>query len=205
GPSSGLSSGAPAASSKPATEEVDMYASSAQQQGRAQVKALAERLYREHYPYLLRIAAKNAPTHADAEEAVGEAFTNFVRAYNLDSGAPPLAWVILATKRSCWDRYRHYHLDRIAAQRTDRTGGESVSYFDSIPSGASGTEDLVAEIDEVRTQLAALKPDERTAISLRAAGFSYGEIAERQHWTFTKVNRCLAEGRAALRSYQRAE
>jgi RNA polymerase sigma factor (sigma-70 family) len=177
-----------------------MYANSAQQQRRAQVKALAEQLYRERYRHLLGIAVKNAANHADAEEAVSEALTNFIRAYNPDGGAPPLAWAILATKRSCWDRYRSQHLDRIAGQGTGRTDGESGSYIDSIPSAAATTEDLVAEVDEVRMMLAALKPAERTAISLKAAGFSYAEIAERQGWTLTKVNRSLAEGRAALRS-----
>jgi hypothetical protein len=34
---------------------------------------------------------------------------------------------------------------------------------------------------------------------LRAAGYSYREIGERQGWTYIKVNRCIAEGRAALR------
>jgi RNA polymerase sigma factor (sigma-70 family) len=47
--------------------------------------------------------------------------------------------------------------------------------------------------------LARLKPDERTAIALQAEGYSYAEIGERLGWTFTKVNRCLAEGRARLR------
>jgi len=47
--------------------------------------------------------------------------------------------------------------------------------------------------------LAALKPDERLAIGLQAHGYSYAEICELCSWTYTKVNRCLAEGRARLR------
>jgi DNA-directed RNA polymerase specialized sigma24 family protein len=47
--------------------------------------------------------------------------------------------------------------------------------------------------------LAALKPAERRAVGLQAAGCSYAEIAEICGWTRTKVNRCLAEGRARLR------
>ncbi len=47
--------------------------------------------------------------------------------------------------------------------------------------------------------LACLKPHERRAIALQAAGLSYAEIAELCGWTYTKVNRCLAEGRARLR------
>ena len=47
--------------------------------------------------------------------------------------------------------------------------------------------------------LAALKPDERLAIALQAHGYSYAEICTLCGWTYTKVNRCLAEGRARLR------
>jgi len=47
--------------------------------------------------------------------------------------------------------------------------------------------------------LALLKPNERLAIVLHAHGYSYAEICELCGWTYTKVNRCLAEGRARLR------
>ena len=51
-----------------------------------------------------------------------------------------------------------------------------------------------------RRALAALKADHRRAIVLQAKGYSYAEICELCGWTYTKVNRCLAEGRAQLRS-----
>jgi DNA-directed RNA polymerase specialized sigma24 family protein len=44
-----------------------------------------------------------------------------------------------------------------------------------------------------------LKPDERRALVLKAEGYSYAEICELNGWTYTKTNRCLAEGRARLR------
>jgi DNA-directed RNA polymerase specialized sigma24 family protein len=44
-----------------------------------------------------------------------------------------------------------------------------------------------------------LKANERLAIVLQAEGYSYAEICELCGWTYTKVNRCLAEGRATLR------
>jgi DNA-directed RNA polymerase specialized sigma24 family protein len=53
--------------------------------------------------------------------------------------------------------------------------------------------------------LAELKPDERLAIVLQAHGYSYAEIAELCTWTYTKVNRSLAEGRARLRELGRLE
>ena len=62
----------------------------------------------------------------------------------------------------------------------------------------------LAEIAVVRKRgvaiaLAALKPQERRAIRLKAEGYSYREITELTGWTYTKVNRCLTEGRRALR------
>ena len=48
-------------------------------------------------------------------------------------------------------------------------------------------------------ELDRLKPAERRAILLCAEGYSYREICAITGWTYTKVNRCLAEGRARLR------
>lgn len=47
--------------------------------------------------------------------------------------------------------------------------------------------------------LAELKPQEARAIRLKARGYSYNEICAETGWTYTKVNRCLTEGRASLR------
>jgi RNA polymerase sigma factor (sigma-70 family) len=58
-------------------------------------------------------------------------------------------------------------------------------------------------VERASRALAALKPDERLAIVLQAHGYSYLEIGELCGWTYTKVNRCLAEGRARL--YRLAE
>jgi len=43
-----------------------------------------------------------------------------------------------------------------------------------------------------------LKPHEIRALVLRAEGHSYDEIARITGWTYTKVNRCLSEGRRAF-------
>ena len=49
-------------------------------------------------------------------------------------------------------------------------------------------------------RLRRLKPQERRALCLKAEGYSYAEICELTGWSYTKVNRCLAEGRARLRA-----
>ena len=83
-----------------------MYSSTAEQQRRAEVQKLATELYSERREYLLRIAKANATNCADAEEAVSDAFASFLRAFDPDSGAPPLAWLTLSLKRDCWAKRR---------------------------------------------------------------------------------------------------
>jgi RNA polymerase sigma factor (sigma-70 family) len=46
--------------------------------------------------------------------------------------------------------------------------------------------------------LGRLKPQEVRALLLKAEGYSYREIGEITGWTYTKVNRCLTEGRRAF-------
>lgn len=134
----------------------------------------------------------NTGSLAVAEEAVQEAFISFLRKYDPGGGAPPLAWLTTTLKRECWARQRGERLDR-------RVGGaDPGALLESIPAPGRTLEERAAERDEARRQLAGLKPDERTGLGLLAAGFSYKEIAARRRWTYTKVNRCLSEGRRAL-------
>ena len=69
-------------------------------------EALATRIYRERRGYLLRIAERNSLNRADAEEALQEAFIAFLRAYDPERGAHPLAWLTLVLKRECWQKSR---------------------------------------------------------------------------------------------------
>jgi hypothetical protein len=46
--------------------------------------------------------------------------------------------------------------------------------------------------------LQGLKPQEVRALWLKALGHSYEQICEATGWTYTKVNRCLAEGRKSF-------
>jgi RNA polymerase sigma factor (sigma-70 family) len=172
-----------------------MYAEEGRQR---QVAELAVELYRERHRYLLSIARRNAINDADAQEALQEAFVSFMRKYDPGSGAPPLAWLTLALKRECWRKRRDAHLDRHVGQEAKCGGGESGTVLESIPARGARLEDQVAERDEARRRLARLKPDERTGLGLLAAGFSYKEIGRRRQWSYSKVNRCVTEGRAAL-------
>jgi RNA polymerase sigma factor (sigma-70 family) len=176
-----------------------MYATSPEQSRRARVQQLAAQLHAERYGYLLQIARKHAANDSEAEDAVQEAFAQFISAYQPDSGSPPLAWLTLTAKRLCWAARQRSRVIRITP--TGHDGPEGVPTPD--PAGPAAVEVALERTErahDVGRRMARLKPAERRALSLLALGYSYKEIGELCAWSRTKVNRSLAEGRAALRA-----
>jgi RNA polymerase sigma factor (sigma-70 family) len=164
------------------------------------IEALAERLYFAHRPRLLAIARRNSDGEEEAEEALQDAFIAFIEHFDPCSEAPPLAWLILTLKRRCWALYRERR------RKFNRVDPDCASQLDVEPGELGASYRLAAELAEVTEetetllgQLAALKRDERQALGLLALGYSYREICEITGWTYTKVNRCLVEGRTRLR------
>jgi RNA polymerase sigma factor (sigma-70 family) len=158
-----------------------------------EVRALAGEIYASSRGHLLWVARRNAACEGDAEEAVQDAFLAFIESYDPTAGAPPLAWLTTTAKRKCWrlSEARHHEVGELQPGAVTEAGRRAASPPDP---GAT-----VVDLEEARMRLRGLKADERTAIGLAAAGYSYGEIAERRGWTVTKVKRCLYEGRSALR------
>jgi RNA polymerase sigma factor (sigma-70 family) len=164
-----------------------------------EVRAMAGRIYTERRTYLLRIARRNAPTEADAEEALQDTFANFIQSFDPYGEAPALPWLTTALKRRCWRARETGRLDQRVFSLPASRHEEPTGLIERRPDESAALADRHAERDEARARLAALKPDERTAILHHAAGFDYGEIGRRLGWGHTKVNRCLYEGRIALR------
>jgi RNA polymerase sigma factor (sigma-70 family) len=141
-------------------------------------------------------ARRNSLSSADAEDALQEACIQFLRAYHgpLDrSRAMP--WMMLVTKRCAWAIGRHRRRER------------PLEFHEGIwpegdcpePRGPETLAEVDAELSERWELLERLKPNEREALLGVGLGYSYKEIAQRNEWTYTKVNRCVSEGRAALR------
>ncbi len=165
-----------------------------------EVHRLAAELYADKRAYLLRIAERNAACDADAEEALQETFANFIVGFDPEGEAPPLAWITLALKRCCWRLREGAHLDRRVAALPETRHEEPTGLIERRPANSTPLPERVGDRDEARRRLGRLKPDERTALGHLAAGYSYKEIAGARGWTYTKVNRCISEGRAALRA-----
>jgi RNA polymerase sigma factor (sigma-70 family) len=143
-----------------------------------------------HEVSLRRAARRVSICHDDADEALQRATLILL------TKAPPhpprrlAGWMHVVTRREALALRRER--ERLLAAEV----GEALPC--AAPSPAERAERRERSRDRVRL-LGRLKPDERRALVLKGQGFSYREICELTGWTYTKVNRCLAEGRARLR------
>jgi RNA polymerase sigma factor (sigma-70 family) len=108
-------------------------------------------------------------------------------------------WMAVVTRREALAvRRGRERLLGPAAPGTE--SGESAA--EGVVCERAGPAELVERRERVaaaRRALAELKANERLALALQAGGYSYAEICDACGWTYTKVNRCLAEGRERLR------
>lgn len=156
---------------------------------RRSIDRLATQLFMRKHAHLSRVARRHCRREADIEDALQEAFAAFLTEYDPGGGAPALPWLTLVLKRKCW---------RLGERR--EVAVEPLAMAEVVVEETLDPSVRFAELDETRARLGELKRDERRALILHAAGYTYGEIGERCGWTQTKVNRCLYEGRRALRS-----
>lgn len=77
--------------------------------------------------------------------------------------------------------------------RLDADDSDPWELLPSALPGPAEAEERREQLCRQREALAALKGDERRALLLLGLGLSYAEICEACSWSYTKVNRCLAE------------
>ena len=152
--------------------------------------AAAVELLRGHGPTLRRIARRHSLCAEDADDALQRAsLILLTKAPTVDPGRL-IAWMAVVTKHEAMAvrRARERH---IPSDDFDSLIGDAPDPFERAARAET--------VAEARQALAALKANERLAIVLQAQGYSYAEICELCGWSYTKVNRCLAEGRDRLR------
>jgi DNA-directed RNA polymerase specialized sigma24 family protein len=166
----------------------------------ATVAEIAEATYKKNFGFLMSIARSHSASSQDDEGALQEALCAFIRAYDPEK-APPLPWLFLTLKRVCWKRARQTSRQRDSrkvAWDPEAEYEESGSVLESVPTPEAPADELMIRRESARRRLSPLKADHRSALSLQAAGYSYEEIAEIKSWTYTKVSRCIREGREAM-------
>jgi RNA polymerase sigma factor (sigma-70 family) len=169
-------------------------------------KLLCELLPRSE-PLLRQQARKHAELPEDADDALQSAYVLFIERYRGDW--EPLAWLYTTVKREAWALRRKVSRRRVVSLDAPNCSADSEQpWVEALATDGAGPEERTLrteDIDERRRSLVALKADQRRALGLFGAGLSYAEICQATGWSYTKVNRSIAEGRAALRSRPASE
>ena len=152
-----------------------------------------------HGELLKRVARSYSLCADDAQDAVQRALEIYMRRVSSLDPATELAWLKVVVKHEA------------LAVRRGRAGvaGEEVD-LDAVPAVAQrSVEERLESAERVERSaevMRRLKRDEARALMLKAEGLSYVEIGERLGWTYTKVNRCITEGRQRfMRLYEELE
>lgn len=159
---------------------------------------------RSHGASLHRSALRVSLCEDDADDALQRSFEiALVKSPPLSDGHLA-AWLHVVTRREALAvrRQRERLLGPLRRSRERELREPHDDPFERIPSPAPDPFDRLLRQESVAEGVALLdrlKPHERLAIELQAQGYSYAEICAMCGWTYTKVNRCLAEGRARLR------
>jgi RNA polymerase sigma factor (sigma-70 family) len=149
-----------------------------------------------HQRHLRAVARRHSASVDDADDALQSAYAIFLAGFD-DEEQYAVPWLTTTLKREAWAVHRR-------RQRESVVGDEESAehFFGQIasPELEPAERALVSErCRETAELLGRLKPNEHKALGLLAAGYRYQEIMEMTGWTYTKVNRLVAEGRDRLR------
>ena len=162
------------------------------QADRERAEHLVLRLVGSQADSLLRVARRYSLCADDAHDAYQRALEILMRhAARLDPDRAA-GWLHTVVKH-----------EALAINRSRRRiVGSSDPDLDALEARTSASpEERVIASDRVARSaeaLHALKPQEVRALWLKALGHSYEQICEVTGWSYTKVNRCLAEGRKSF-------
>jgi len=148
----------------------------------------------EHAESLLRVARRHSVCLDDAQDAYQRAVEIFLRHAASLEAAEAHKWLHTVCKHEAM-AVRKARLRLVSGDEHDLDTHEAPD-LPSPDERAVRFERLARSAEALRR----LKPQEMQALWLRAQGHSYQEIAELQGWTYTKVNRCITEGRRSFLS-----
>lgn len=150
-----------------------------------------------HERTLRRTARRYSICADDAEDAYQRALEILLTKAPPITGDSLIRWMQTVTKREALG-VRRQRVRLIGSPPPSSDDPDLFDPFESIASESPGPDEQAARVERIRRSseaLRALKPQEVRALILKAEGYSYQEIQEITGWTYTKVNRCMAEGR----------
>ncbi|MBV9212367.1 MAG: sigma-70 family RNA polymerase sigma factor, partial [Actinobacteria bacterium] len=159
---------------------------------RGQIEPAAVALLERHGAQLMSTARRYAATPEDAEDAYQRGVEILLTKAPTTDPAELLPWLKTVVKHEAF----------AVRRQSERHGVPSeLAEIEPLVGRDPGPADLAERRDRLRLgaeAMSRLKPQEVRALMLRAEGLSYQEICEATGWTYTKVNRCLSEGRRSF-------
>ena len=159
---------------------------------RAEIEPAALALLQRHGATIMATARRFAATPEDAEDAYQRGVEILLTKAPTTAEEELVPWLRTVVKHEAW---------ALARQRRRAAPVADDGQVPEPPSDVALTHDQAERLDRLRIgaqALKQLKPQEIRALVLRAEGYSYKQIQEITGWTYTKVNRCLTEGRKAF-------
>jgi RNA polymerase sigma factor (sigma-70 family) len=159
---------------------------------RAEVDEAALELLARHGSQILATARRYAATPEDAEDAYQRAFEILLTKAPTTCEEELIPWLKTVVKHEAFALRR---------QRERHSPVTDDGELGDRGTPAAATHDQAERMERLHQgaeALRRLKPQEMRALLLKAEGYSYAEIGEITGWSYTKVNRCLTEGRQAL-------
>jgi RNA polymerase sigma factor (sigma-70 family) len=156
---------------------------------REQIEPAARALVERHSVQLVATARRYSLSAEDAEDAYQRGLEIMLtRAPSLEEN-DLVPWLKTVVKHEAF------------AIRKQRQRAELAGNPEFVPGHVPPAHEQAERLERLRVGIEAmsrLKPHEVRCLLLRAEGYSYKQICDETGWTYTKVNRCIAEGRRSF-------
>src|SRR3954467_7426893 len=159
---------------------------------RAQIEPAALALLSRHSAGLLATARRYSSTPEDAEDAYQRGLEILLTKAPTTAEDELVPWLKTVVKHEAFAIRRQ-------RQRSAPVTDDGEMRDPAAPGGSPHEHsERFERLHQGAEALGRLKPQEVRALLLKAEGYSYREISAITGWTYTKVNRCLTEGRRAF-------
>jgi RNA polymerase sigma factor (sigma-70 family) len=159
---------------------------------RSQIEPVALDLIRRRGGDVLATARRYAHSPDDAEDAYQRALEILLTKAPTTDEKDLMAWLKTVVRHEC------FALNQKRARDVPVEHDALDAFASGDPEYATERAERYARLRVGAEALGRLKPQETRALLLKAEGLSYQEIAAQTGWSYTKVNRCLTEGRRAF-------
>jgi RNA polymerase sigma factor (sigma-70 family) len=158
---------------------------------RSEVEPVALELIRRHGAEILAVARRYSQNHEDAEDAYQRGLEILLTKAPSTSPSDLVPWLKTVVKHEAFALHRQ-------RERHGGAGSPDEPFRQAHP---SETHEVVEQLERLQIgaeALRRLKPQETRCMLLLAEGHSYKQIQELTGFSYTKVNRCLTEGRRSF-------